>query len=166
MTLKSTLILSILILLVASIIILYIRGNKSVHAEIIIQAEESYVWSALTNLDSVRKWNSILVPIEGELKEGGAIKYTFYEEGKDPAVMSAKVVTIQENRLINQRGGIVGILTFNHRYELEPIYGATKVTIHETYKGIGVNFWNPSSVQVAYEKLLLQLKNEVSKKDI
>ena len=59
------------------------------------------------------------------------------------------------------KGGMTGILTFNHKYILEKTGTVTKVIVHEEYKGIMVPFWNPSSVEKAYEKLLLELKQRV-----
>jgi hypothetical protein len=52
-------------------------------------------------------------------------------------------------------------LTYDHRYVLEPFENGTKVTIHEDYAGIGVNFWNPSAVQKAYARLNTDLKRRV-----
>lgn len=147
----------IVFIVIAVGIILYFTGRKSVHAEIIIDAESSTIWSVLTTADQIQEWNSVLVPIEGELKEGEKVKYEFRQEGSDPAVMSATVIEMEENKLIHQKGGLAGILTFNHKYRLVDTEDGVKVIIHEEYRGIGVNFWNPTPVQAAYEKLLGEL---------
>ena len=44
---------------------------------------------------------------------------------------------------------------------LEPTGNSTKVIIHEDYRGIGVNFWNPQPVEEAYKELNIALKNRV-----
>jgi len=151
----------IALIIVAVGIILYFTGRKSVHAEITIDTKPSAIWSVLTTADQIHEWNSVLIPVEGELKEGEKVKYEFRQEGSDPAVMSATVIKMDENKMINQKGGLAGILTFNHEYKLEDTEGGVKVIIHEEYQGIGVNFWNPAPVQAAYEKLLKELDERV-----
>ena len=158
--LKSKLMLIILIIIAVGII-LYFTGRKSVRAEITIDTNPSAIWSVLTTTDQIQEWNSVLIPVEGELKEGEKVKYEFRQEGSDPAVMSATVIKMEEHKLINQKGGLTGILTFNHTYKLEDTGDGVKVIIHEEYRGIGVNFWNPTPVQVAYEKLLRELDERV-----
>ena len=153
-----------LLVILLVLIILYVVGKKSAHTEIIIQAPPQKVWTSLTDISLVKEWNEILIPVEGVLKEGNKITYEFYQEPSNKAVMSATVVKMVPDKLINQKGGIPGVLTFNHKYMLEPYEGGTKVTIHEEYRGIMVPFWNPAPVEAAYSRLLEALKSEVESK--
>jgi hypothetical protein len=75
--------------------------------------------------------------------------------------MDAVVKAMEPNRLLNQYGGMGFILTFDHKYTLEPVDSGTNVTIEEYYRGIMVPFWNPSPVEAAYHRLLFSLKNRV-----
>lgn len=147
--------------LVAILVILFLTGRKSVHSEITIEASPQQVWEVLTDIPAHQDWNQVLLPMGGAYLEGNTITYQFFEPGKDAVEMSGKVVTIKANELLNQRGGMPGVLTFDHRYILESAGGDTKVTIHEDYRGIVVNFWSPSSVQVAYDQLIKALKKRV-----
>lgn len=159
--LKSKWILFVGIPLLA-IAILYLIGKKSVRAEVSIVANPQNVWSTLTNVAQVKDWNKVLIPIEGDLAEGSTVKYEFYqEENGKAAILGAKVKQLTVAELINQTGGVPGVLTFDHKYILERIDAGTKVTIHEEYRGIMVPFWNPDPVEKAYERLLVQLKNQL-----
>ena len=82
----------------------------------------------------------------------------FTQDEKSTSEIGATVVQVIPNKLLNQKGGIPLVLTFNHRYVLESTGNSTKVIIHEDYKGIGVNFWNPQSVEEAYKRLNFALK--------
>ena len=63
------------------LILLYIFGNKSVHAEIQIETAPEEVWNVLTDTERIKEWNTVLIPIEGSLEEGNTIKYKF-NDGK------------------------------------------------------------------------------------
>ena len=150
------------LVILALLVILYFVGRKSVHAEVVIEASPEEVWSVLTDIPKIKDWNTVLIPIEGELTEGATLTYEFYQdEGGDAAVMGGKVKRIIEHQLINQAGGMQGVLTFDHQYILTELDEQTKVTIHEEYRGIMVPFWNPKPVGEAYERLLASLQERV-----
>lgn len=147
----------------AILLILFIIGKKSVHAEIKVQASPAQVWAILTDIQQIREWNHVLIPVEGELVEGNKIKYEFYQEqGGKATIIDAKVNRIEKEKLINQKGGIPGVLTFDHQYRLESVSVGTKVIIHEDYRGIMVPFWNPKPVEQAYKRLLSSLDEHLA----
>ncbi len=140
-------------------LILWLFGKKSVQAEVTVNAQIDEVWNALTEADKIKEWNKVLIPVEGSLIENGTIKYQFYqEENGELAVMSANVVELVQSELINQKGGIPSILTFDHRYIITQNAGLIQIKIMEEYRGAMVPFWNPKPVGKAYERLLIQLK--------
>lgn len=141
------------------IIVLLFLGKKSVSTEVMIKASKEEVWSALSKASTIQKWNKVLIPLEGEVKEGTKVKYEFHqEENGKPSKIDATVIAVESYELINQNGGITLILTFNHKYIIEVTNLGTKVKIHEEYRGMMVPFWNPAPVELAYKRLLLQLK--------
>ena len=71
------------------------------------------------------------------------------------------MIEIIPNQLLNQKGGIPAVLTFDHKYVLEPAGETTVIIIHEDYKGLGVHFWNPEPVEKAYQRLNEALKSRV-----
>ncbi len=137
-----------------SLLILYFAGRKSVHSEQMIAATSEELWKIITDISAYGDWNPVFITATGELKVGNKVSYTFSQDGTDQTTISAAVISIETNRLLEQRGGIAGLLTFQHQYLLETEDDGTKLVIHEDYRGIGVNFWNPAPVQSAYDKLL------------
>lgn len=133
-------------------------GFKSVETEIVIDAKPEQVWAVLTDFEQYSAWNKVMVPLSGELKEGQKINYEFHQDAENISEIPATVEKVEENLLINQKGGITGVLTFDHKYLLEEIPEGTKLTIYEEYTGIYVNFWDPEPVKKAYERLAEQIK--------
>lgn len=151
----------IVLALLVVLIILVFTGNKSVHHEITINADPEKVWDILTNMDEYPSWNPVMELLEGTVQEGNKVKYKFTQDENTSSEIGATVLQVTPNKLLNQKGGIPLVLTFNHKYMLERTGNSTKVTIHEDYKGIGVNFWNPKSVEEAYKRLNIALKERV-----
>lgn len=147
--------------LLITMIVLYIAGRKSVHTQIVIPVSPKTVWSVLMDVPNIKAWNKVLIPIEGEILEGTSIKYEFHQDENKTSIIPAKVKQVVENKLLNQTGGISGILTFDHKYIIEPTQSGTKVVIHEDYRGVMVPFWNPAPVEKAYRRLAEALKNRV-----
>jgi len=151
-----------LVIVVLVFLILLGTGRKSVVAEVVIKGPKEDVWKTLTDFSTVKDWNKVLIPIAGVLEEGHKITYEFtQDEGGKSTTMDAIVKKIEVGQLINQRGGIVGILTFDHQYLLSQTGNTTTVKIKEKYRGVMVNFWNPDPVEKAYERLLMALKKQV-----
>jgi len=151
----------IVIGILSVLIILVFTGNKSVHHEITINADPEKVWDILTNMDEYPSWNPVMELLEGTVQEGNKVKYKFTQDENTTSEIGATVLQVTPNKLLNQKGGIPLVLTFNHKYILESTGNSTKVIIHEDYTGIGVNFWNPQPVQEAYKRLNIALKNQV-----
>ncbi|MEK9553523.1 MAG: hypothetical protein VW446_09705, partial [Alphaproteobacteria bacterium] len=57
------------------------------------------------------------------------------EDGKDPMAIKSRVELFDAPRHLNQFGGYVGIITFDHHYILEPVEGGTRVVQREDYTG-------------------------------
>ena len=151
------------LVIIGVVIFLYIIGKKSVHSELIINASAQEVWRVLTDTDKYPEWNPTMRLLEGEMEMGNTLMYEFTQDADNKSKIPAKVRQIIPNQLLNQGGGLPVILTYNHRYVLEPIDKGTKVIIHEDYKGIYVPFWNPKAVEAAYERLNNALKKRVEK---
>lgn len=147
--------------IIAILALLYLVGGKSVHTELVIPATPEQVWSVLMDTANYEQWNTVLLPIEGRLDKGEIVKYRFHQNEDNAYDIPSTVKNMEPGRLLNQAGGAMGILTYDHRYILEPEDAGTRVTIHEDYRGIAVPFWNPAPVEKAYKKLIEELKNRV-----
>lgn len=141
------------------LIVLYFTGNKSVHHEISINASPAKVWEVLSDTDSYNSWNPVMKLLEGKIQEGNKVKYQFTQDADNVSEIPSLVKKVVPNKLLNQGGGLSMVITFDHRYILEPEGNGTKLTIHEDYKGIYVNFWNPTPVEKAYARLNEALKH-------
>ena len=151
----------IVIGLAAVLVVLIFSGNKSVHHEITINASPEKVWKTLVEMDEYPNWNPVMELLEGKVEKGKSVKYRFVQDVSSIIEISAIVAQVEPNKLLNQKGGIPLVLTFNHKYILDPTGNSTRVTIHEDYRGIGVNFWNPKPVEEAYKRLNIALKKRV-----
>ncbi|MEM9051331.1 MAG: SRPBCC domain-containing protein [Bacteroidota bacterium] len=149
------------IAIVAVLVILVFTGRKSVHHEITIDATPEKVWQVLTDMEKYPEWNPTMQLVSGEVKEGNKVRYQFTQDPENVSEMDAVVVEVSPNEVLNQKGGMPMILTFDHRYIIEESGNQTKMTIHEDYAGIGVNFWNPKAVEEAYGRLNEALKARV-----
>ena len=140
---------------------LMLIGKKSVRSKININATPNQVWEVITNTAQYNEWNSVMLLLEGSIKEGNLVKYRFtQEEGKQYDIPS-RVKKIIPSSLLNQGGGTFGIITFDHTNSLEEKEGKTELIIHEDYWGVFVPFWNPAAVQKAYDRLNKDIKNRV-----
>lgn len=138
--------------------LLFVLGQKSVHTKISISAPKEKVWSILTDTAHYEYWNPVFSVVNGQLTEGGTVTYHFTQNETTSYDIETKVKRVIKEDLLHQRGGTIGILTFDHRYTLEKNGEGTTVFIDEVYKGIAVPFWNPKPVEKACQTLGLALK--------
>lgn len=143
------------------LVILYFLGRKSVHHEIMIDASPEKVWMVLLDTDSYDDWNPVMKVLEGDVKEGNRVRYRFTQDAENSSEIPSMVKKVIPNQLLNQGGGMPIVLTFDHKYILESMDNGTKLTIHEDYVGLYVNFWNPDPVGAAYGRLCEAIKNRV-----
>ncbi len=110
-------------------------------------------------------WNPVFVEVEGRYTEGAKLQNKVVDPTGKILEMTATVATLIPERELRQKGGIPGILTFDHRWLLEPFSAGTKVTQHEIDRGIGLWFWNSDWIEPAYAKANEALKARVKTRD-
>ncbi len=155
---KRTLAISMFIAILA---LLYLLSGKSVRTELVIEANPQQIWEVLMNEEGYKKWNGVLVPIKGEIEQGNKLTYKLVQPDGGSIEIGMTVAKLIPLKLLNQRGGIPGIFTYDHRYILEPVGNTTKVTIHEDFKGLVVLFWDTGWVQQAYTDLNESLRRHI-----
>ena len=62
------------------------------------------------------------------MASSGIVKTTVREPGKDDVIVTSDVVKVEPGKEINQFGGLLGFITFDHQWLLEPVEGGTMVT--------------------------------------
>ena len=94
----------------------------------------------------------------GEFEEGATLAVDMSNPDGTITPMNPVVKRLIPNERLNQCGGIPGVLTYDHTWSLESVDGGTRVVQFEKYRGIGVLFWNPASVEKAYNEANENLK--------
>jgi len=117
--LSSKLLITLLIIMLA-FTVFYFTGRKSVHHRIMINASTEKVWAVLVDTENYESWNPVMKLLEGEIKEGNKVKYRFTQDAENISEIPSNVKKIIPNKLLNQGGGMPFILTFDHKYILEP----------------------------------------------
>ena len=93
---------------------LILPACASVHTETVIPASQVEVWAVLTDADGYEEWNPVFVDAQGQYREGETLTYRMRGPEGEESEVKATVVTLRDQRELNQRGGVWGILTFDH----------------------------------------------------
>lgn len=144
--------------LLVMLLILSVYGRKSVHTELIIESNPHQVWNILLDEKNYPKWNNVLIPVKGKIKQGNRLTYKLVQPKGKPIEITLKVKKLVPLQLLNQSGGIPGIFTYDHYYILKREDRYTKVIIHEDFNGIAVHFMDLDWIQQAYSDLNKSLR--------
>ena len=136
-------------------------GHTEVFTEIMIEATPEEVWAVITDAESYGHWNPVIIEAEGSYALGATIRNMVVEDGKDPVAIKSRVELFDAPRHLNQFGGYVGVITFDHHYILEPVEGGTRVVQREDYTGFYLHFWDSDWVTPAYNRVNRALRDEV-----
>ena len=141
--------------------------RKTFHVEIWIPAPPEAVWEVLIDTEAYPQWNPVFVEVDGAYAEGETVLNRVREPSGAILEMTATVETLLPRAELRQSGGIPGILTFDHRWLLEPADGGTNVVQHEVDRGIGLWFWSSDWLEPAYaaanEALAERVRSEMAK---
>lgn len=132
--------------------------QKTFRAETVIAAPTDDVWRVLMATDKYPDWNPVFVEVIGDYAEGAKLRNKVLDPSDKTLEMTSTVVVMTPEKELRQKGGVPGILTFDHRWLLEPVPSGTKVTQYEVDRGIGLWFWNSSWIEPAYSKVNDALK--------
>ena len=160
---KNPILLSIIVL-VMLIGAAAIFSNKTYRVERIISATPEEIWAVLMDSAAYGEWNPVFVKVEGSYAAGGTVLNTFKDPSGKLFDVTNKVEALEPNRLLRQKGGFTGVLTFDHQWLLEPAEGGTKVIQYEIDRGIYVWFWDDSWIVPKYTEVLQALEREVARR--
>lgn len=152
-------VLPLLVILVATAVL----SRKTYHVELFIPAPPEVIWTVLMDTESYSGWNPVFVSVDGHYAEGTTVTNAVQFPDGSLVDMKATVRTLTENREIRQYGGMPGIITFDHRWLLEPVEGGTLVSQHEVDRGLWVWFWDSQWIEPAYQKTLEALAVQTEK---
>ena len=137
--------------------------RKSVHAELIIDAEPSAIWEVLMDTSAYGEWNPIFTNVSGTFSEGAKMQLRMTTADGGSTQIEVLVKEIVANQVLNQTAGIPGVLTADHRWLIEETAEGMRVVQHEEYRGVGVLFYDPAYVQDLYQQGLVSLKERLEK---
>ena len=136
-------------------------GHKAVFTEIFIEATPDEVWAVITDAPSYGDWNSVIIEAKGSYGTGAKIENLVVENDGSQAWITSKVELFDPPHHLNQFGGYLGVITFDHHYILEAVEGGTKVIQREDYTGLYVHFWDAEWLQDGYSLVNRGLRDEV-----
>ena len=150
------------LLIVVMLVVASLLTTKTFRVEVVIPATSEDVWAVLMETEHYPEWNPVFVEVVGQYETGTRI----LNKVKDPLgnilEMTATVRTLTPNRELRQTGGTHGIITFDHRWLLEPVEGGTKVIQHEIDRGALLWFWNSDWIEPAYARTTEALSQRVA----
>jgi len=135
------------LLLVASFL-----TTKTFRAEITIAAPPEKVWAVLMDTQSYPDWNPTFVAVSPPYALGAKISSRVVKPDGAFIDMTPTVKTLRANRELGQGGGVPGILTYHHKWLLEPVAGGTHVRQIDVDRGGFLWFWDSSWVEPAYQR--------------
>lgn len=135
--------------------------TKTFHVESIIKAPPEQVWAVLTDTQAYPEWNPVFVEVQGAYAQGTKVLNKVRDPDGNIMEMTASVKTLTKARELRQKGGLPGVITFDHQWILEPVDGGTKVTQHEVDRGFYLWFWNSDWIEPAYRSVNDALENRV-----
>ena len=141
-------------------------GHKDVYTELFIEAEPEEIWAVITDAEGYAGWNNVIVQAKGEYAQDAKIMNWVAEPGKKPAKISSKVEIYDEPYHLNQFGGYLGVITFDHHYILEKVEGGTKVIQRENYTGFYTHFWDHTWLNEGYATVNRNLRDEVLRRRV
>ena len=136
--------------------------SKTFEAEITIAAPPEKVWAVLMDTKSYPEWNPTFVAVSPPYALGAKISSRVKKPDGAFIDMRPTVKTLRANRELGQAGGVPGILTYHHKWVLEPVAGGTHVRQIDVDRGGFLWFWDSSWVEPAYRRANEALAARVS----
>ena len=149
---------SLIILALIAVAALVWLPRKSVETRLLIEAPPKAVWAALTDTGNYAAWNPIFVGVSGDMRPDGELALDMKLEDGKVSQITVTVDAMIEYRSIQQSAGVPGILTAHHEWLLEPATEGTLVVQRESYRGVGVLFYDPAYVELLYAEGLKNLR--------
>ncbi len=110
---------------------------KELRTEIIINASCEKVWQVLTRFTEYPAWNPFIISIQGKAEQGGVLKTTMVQKGKQHHF--APIITnFKEEEQLEWLGKLpLGLFKGNHYFHLERLQPKQTRLLHgERFSGI------------------------------
>ena len=138
-------------------------SHKTYRVERVINAPAEKIWAVLMNTAAYGDWNPVFVKVDGTYRAGSKVQNTFQDPSGKLFEVTNSVVTVTPDRELRQKGGMPGVITFDHQWLLQPVEGGTRVIQNEVDRGLYVWFWDDSWIIPKYTQVLEALDAQVNK---
>lgn len=110
---------------------------KEIRTEIVIKATPAEIWEVLTDFDSYPEWNPQIVRFDGRPMTDETFRLRVYSPDGSGRQMGlkAKIVDVEVEKKLSWQGGITGIFSGYHYWELNDLGAETKVIQGEKFYG-------------------------------
>ena len=109
---------------------------KSIQTEITIDATPETVWGLLTDFAAYPEWNPFITRIEGEPGLGSRLEADLQPEGRKKSTFKPTVTVVEPGRHFEWLGGMKGLFSGAHRFQLEPVGKGTRFQHGERFTGL------------------------------
>lgn len=127
-------------------------------AETVVAAKPATVWRVLSDARGFERWNPVHVRVEGNFRQGDVVRIHVKDGDGKVSAFDSTVRRVVVERELAQGGGVPGLLTFSHSFDLQPVAGGTRVTQREEFRGAGVPFVDLDWVEPGYKAVNTALK--------
>ncbi|MCP5493700.1 MAG: SRPBCC domain-containing protein [Leptospiraceae bacterium] len=134
---------------------------KSIHTELFIKANPEKVWEVITNAEGYSTWNPYHVEVKGKIKPGEKIQVKIHKPNGNKITLNPKIMSFEKNRLLSWGGGVMGIFTGEHVFEIIPTADGVLFIQREKFQGIAVPFAELDTIEEGYNLMNSALKKKL-----
>lgn len=139
--------------------------EKKIYTEIEINSTSAEVWEVLVANQNYPDWNPYHVKVVGKLKEGEELDVYIEKPNGEKVNIQPHIIEVIPNKRLVWGGGVTGIFTGVHIFEIEEISENKIKLIHkETFKGLAIPFASLDAIDDGYNLMNKALKNKVERR--
>jgi uncharacterized protein YndB with AHSA1/START domain len=132
-------------------------GNTC-RVDVTIRATPERVWQILTDTGGYPRWNTRIDSVEGDIREGGRVK--FHLRGTD-RVFTSKVSDVVPNERMSWVGGAAPVFRDVRNFTLtRRPDGTTDFSMEERFSGLMVSLLEGADLTPIFERYANELKRE------
>ena len=111
-------------------------AERNFSHELTTDAPPEDLWSVLSDLSSWSSWNTLTGVAPDGVRVGGALRLRI-ALGPFRLPARARITEVAPNQRLTRAGGVPGLFTAVHGFELTPTQaGGTKIRHHEAFRGL------------------------------
>ena len=137
---------------------------KSIHTELAMQATPAAVWAVISDNQSYPEWNPYHVRVDGSLTEGATLEVEIHKPNGNQLTIKPEVMRVRRNQELSWGGGIPGLFTGEHVFEIIQREHDILCIQREKFSGLFVLFAELDTIEEGYQQMNAALKARVENK--